>query len=159
MVKINTALNTPSNYISMITKSIYVYTYLKLLKYQNYLWHGVVTVYCQSLMDKKLLLFCVGHLIKEKRGWSLYNLGYSLNERLLLLLLLMVIGLGKLIELIQLDRFQQGLWCLYLIQIMYLCLDIKFGTIQCILLCRRHKDIWQVCRRYLKSVVWKWYLY
>ena len=158
MVKINTALNTPSNYISMITKSIYVYTYLKLLKYQNYLWHGVVTVYCQSLMDKKLLLFCVGHLIKEKRGWSLYNLGYSLNERLLLLLL-MVIGLGKLIELIQLDRFQQGLWRLYLIQIMYLCLDIKFGTIQGILLCRRHKDIWQVCRRYLKSVVWKWYLY
>ena len=113
------------------------------------------TVYCQSLMDKKLLLFCVGHLIKEKRGWSLYNLGYSLNERLLLLLLLMVIGLGKLIELIQLDRFQQGLWCLYLIQIMYLCLDIKFGTILGILLCRRHKDIWQVCRRYLKSVVWK----
>ena len=52
-------------------------------------------------------------------------MGYSLNERLLLLLLLMVIGLGKLIELIQLDRFQQGLWCLYLIQIMYLCLDIK----------------------------------
>ena len=154
MVKINTALNTPSNYISMITKSIYVYTYLKLLKYQNYLWHGVVTVYCQSLMDKKLLFLWA--FDQGKRGRGLYNLGYSLNERLLLL---MVIGLGKLIELIQLDRFQQGLWCLYLIQIMYLCLDIKFGTIQGILLCRRHKDIWQVCRRYLKSVVWKWYLY
>ena len=69
----------------------------------------MVTVYCQSLMDKKLL-FC-GAFDQGKRGRGLYNLGYSLNERLLLLL--MVIGLGKLIELIQLDRFQQGL-CLYL---------------------------------------------
>ena len=107
--------------------------------------------------QKASSFFC-GAFDQGKRGRGLYNLGYSLNERLLLLLLLMVIGLGKLIELIQLDRFQQGLWCLYLIQIMYLCLDIKFGTIQGILLCRRHKDIWQVCRRYLKSVVWKWYL-
>ena len=110
------------------------------------------TVYCQSLMDKKLL-FC-GAFDQGKRGRGLYNLGYSLNERLLLL---MVIGLGKLIELIQLDRFQQGL-CLFDTNNVSVSRHYKFVTILVGILCKGHKDIWQVCSRYLKPVVWKEYL-